>query len=1066
MNLKRFFSLLSLLFLAVGHIFAQNRTVSGIVTDASTGEPISFAAIQIEGTTKGGSTDIDGVYSIEVEKGAVLIFSFLGYSDFKVSTDGKNVIDVKLSPDTQQIDETIVIAYGTATKSSFTGSAATISEEALAERVVSNVSNALSGQVAGVQTVGSGGGPGASSAIVVRGIGSMAASSTPLYVVDGVPFAGSINSINPADIESMTVLKDAAANAIYGARGANGVILITTKRGKTSDARVTVDAKWGSNKRMVPNYDVISDPGHYYELHYKALYNSKIYAGENSTQAHSHATANLLDVTNGGLGYQVYKVPSGQSLVGTNFKLNPNATLGYGDGEHYYTPDDWYDELFGHGNLRQEYNATVSGTSERMNYYASFGYLDDTGIINNSDFSRFTATAKLDYQAKKWLKMGTNIRYTQTTSHQNGDTSWGSSGNIFYVSNMIAPIYPMYVRDAQGNIMKEEATGTNLYDDGASATNFKRAFMTNARPGAGIDNDRTTGITSAISGQAYVDITPFEGFKLTANVALLEQNSRGNSLISRYGSSNATTDGAVSVSHSRYQTINQQYIANYSKTIAGVHSISALAGFEQYWVYSQSLAGSDSHLYNPFIGELNNAGQTSDRSVSSSTGQYMTCGFLGRVQYDYAGKYFFSGSFRRDASSRFHKDHRWGNFGSLGAAWNMTQEPWLKPASHWLDMLKFKASWGVQGNDSIGNDYAYEDQYSISYSETTGEYSKVLVYKGNKDITWETSYAFNTGFDFELWHGRLSGTIEYFLRDTEDLLYNQQVPLSSGISTGYIPTNVGKLRNTGLELELYGVLLRRRNFQWTANFNFTAYKNIILDLSEDVREDGLKGSSYIYKIGGSLYQSYLKKYAGVDRNTGEALYYVDPDNGDYTTTNDYELAQRADCGSTNAPVYGGFGTRLDFYGFDFSMQFAYQFGGRIYDGTYQALMHNGSTSTAGTNWHKDILNAWTPENRDSDIPRMSAGDESYQLDSDRFLVSSNYLSLNNIAFGYTFPEKWMNKIKISSLRVYVAADNVAVFSIRKGLDPRSRMGTGNSTSSGNHGYSAMRNISGGITFNF
>ncbi len=1065
MSKRKIFSVAIMLILFAGYVSAQSLTVTGVVTDASTGLPIPFAAIQEEGTTKGGSTDGDGVYSIQVDRGASLIFSSLGYVDVRVSTEGRTNIDIQMHPDTQQLEETIVVAYGTATKSSFTGSAATISEDALAERVVSNVSNALSGQVAGVQTVGSGGGPGSSSAIVVRGIGSMAASSTPLYVVDGVPFAGSVNSINPADIESMTVLKDAAANAIYGARGANGVILITTKRGKTSDARVTVDAKWGVNKRMVPNYDIISNPGHYYELHYKALYNAKAYAGENSTQAHAYAAANLLDVSNGGLGYQVFRVPSGQSLVGVNFKMNPNATLGYGDGEHYYIPDDWYEEIFGRGNLRQEYNATVSGTSERMNYYASFGYLDDTGLINNSSFSRFTTAAKLDYMAKSWLKVGTNIRYTQTTSHQTGSTDWGSSGNIFYVSNMIAPIYPMYVRDAEGNIMIEPATGTNLYDDGASATNYRRAFMANARPGAGIDNDRYTGIASSISGQAYVDIMPFEGFKLTANVALLEQNSRGSSLSSRYGSSNATTDGGVSVSHGRYQTINQQYLANYSKNI-GMHSISALAGFEQYWVFSQSLGGSDSHLYNPFIAELNNAGQTSDRTVSSSSGNYMTRGFLGRVQYDYQSKYFISASYRRDASSRFHKDHRWGDFGSVGAAWNMSNEPFLAPVSYWLDMLKFKASWGVQGNDSIGNDYAYEDQYSISYSEKTGEYSKVLIYKGNKDITWETSYAFNTGFDFEMFRGRLSGTIEYFLRDTKDLLYNQQVPMSSGISTGYIPTNVGKLRNSGLELELYGVLINRKNIQWTANLNMTAYKNVILDLASDVREEGLKGASFIYKIGGSLYQSYLKQYAGVDRETGLALYYVDPDNGDYSLTTDYELAQRGDCGSTNAKVYGGFGTRLDLFGFDLSMQFAYQLGGRIYDGTYQALMHTGTSSTAGTNWHKDILNAWTPENKDSDIPRLSASDDSYQKDSDRFLISSDYLSLNNVVVGYTFPEKWVRSVKISSLRVFVAADNVAVFSARKGLDPRSRLGTGNSTSSGNHGYSAMRNISGGITINF
>ncbi len=1062
---KSLFFTAVMLFLSVGLMSAQNLTVTGKVTDLSTGNPISFAAIQLEGTLTGGSTDGDGVYSISVPADGVLVFSSLGYKTLSVEIDGKTTINVGMTPDAQYLDETIVVAYGTAKKSSFTGSAATVGEEKLAERVVSNVSNALAGQVAGVQSVSSNGAPGASSTIMVRGIGSMSASSTPLYVVDGVPFSGAINTINPADIESMTVLKDAAANAIYGARGANGVILITTKRGKTSDARITVDAKWGTNKRMVPNYDVISSPAEYYELHYRALYNSRAHAGYNATQAHEYASANLIDVSNGGLGYQVYTVPVGQTLVGTNFKLNPNATLGYNDGEFYYTPDDWYQEVFGHGNLRQEYNATVSGTINRMSYYASFGYLDDTGLVKNSSFSRYSATAKADYQAKRWIKIGTNIRYTQATSHQNGSTSWGSSANLFYMTNMIAPIYPMYVRDAQGNIKVEPATGTNIYDDGATETNFKRPFMGNARPGAGIDNDRYNNVNATLTAQGFVDITPFKGFKLSANVAVLEENQRANALYSRYGSGMGADDGSVAVEHNRYHTVNQQYLVSYKNTF-GRHTIDLLAGYEQYKVVSQNVGGSDNHLYNPFLGEINNAGQTTSRSVYSSTGRYMTQGFLGRVQYDFAEKYFLSASYRRDASSRFHKDSRWGDFGSVGGAWLISEEGFMADAAGWMDMLKVKASWGVQGNDSIGNDYAYADQYSISYSEETGEFSKVLSYKGNKDITWETSYAFNTGFDFELFRGRFGGTFEYFLRDTKDLLYNQPVPMSSGISTGYIPTNVGKIRNAGVELELFGTLVRTRNVQWTVNANLTHYKNTILDLAEDIKEEGLKGSSSIYKIGGSLYQSYLKQYAGVDKATGLALYYVDPDNGDYSVTTDYEAAQRGDCGSTLAKIYGGFGTSFNAYGFDLSMQFAYQVGGRMYDGTYQALMHTGVSSMAGGNWHKDIRNAWTPENTNTNVPRLNSSDDSYQKDSDRFLVSSNYLSLNNVTIGYTFPAKWMNKIKVASLRVYVTGDNLAVFTARKGLDPRARLGTGGSTSSGNYGYSAMRNISGGITINF
>ena len=340
-------------------------------------------------------------------------------------------LKITLKPDAKQLDEIIVVAYGTAKKSAFTGSASTIKADKLEERIVSNITNALSGQVAGIQTVNANGAPGASATVRIRGIGSMSSSNAPLYVVDGVPYDGDMSSINPQDIESLSVLKDAAANSIYGARGANGVILITTKSAKTEKAKVTFDAKWGSNSRMVPQYDVIGT-AEYYETQYKTLYNSKIYTGSSKAEAYNYADKTLLDAKNGGLGYLVYTVPDGEKLIGNNFKLNPNAKLGYSDGKYYYTPDDWYDEVFS-SNFRQEYNVNISGRSDKLNYYASVGYLNDSGIIQNSAYKRYTGRAKVDYQAKEWLKVGTNIAYTysdsQAPDYQDGD-SWGSSANL------------------------------------------------------------------------------------------------------------------------------------------------------------------------------------------------------------------------------------------------------------------------------------------------------------------------------------------------------------------------------------------------------------------------------------------------------------------------------------------------------------------------------------------------------------------------------------------------------------------------------------------------------------
>lgn len=502
-----------------------------------------------------------------------------------------------------------------------------------------------------------------------------------------------------------------------------------------------------------------------------------------------------------------------------------------------------------------------------------------------------------------------------------------------------------------------------------------------------------------------------------------------------------------------------------------------MVGYEQYRLKEQVLYGDNTNTYDPNIGELGNAVGTDKKIANSYTDNYMTEGILSRVQYNYDGKYFLSASYRRDASSRFAPEHRWGNFGSVGGAWLMTKEKFLEDIS-WLNMLKYKASWGIQGNDHllilvngkyVNNWYAYKDQYTVSYSN--GQYSTTLAYKGNKDLTWETSYSFNTGFDFELFGSRLNGTVEYFSRITKDLLYNQPTPVSSGISTGSIPTNIGSISNKGIELDLTGVIFRTRDFEWTANLNLTHYKNRITALSPELEAaGGQKGSYYIYRIGGSLYESYVKAYAGVDPNTGEALYYVDPDNGDYSTTTEHGDAKQSDQGDLLPKVYGGFGTSLNYKGLDFSVQLSYQLGGRYYDGTYQSFMHNGGSGMQGYNWSTDIRNAWTPENRYTDVPRLDASDPCYQLDSSRFLVSSNYLSLNNITLGYTLPKSWTKKLQINNLRVYVSADNVALLTARKGLDPRQSLGLGSSTygsgAATSSSYSAMRTITGGINLTF
>jgi TonB-linked SusC/RagA family outer membrane protein len=476
-------------------------------------------------------------------------------------------------------------------------------------------------------------------------------------------------------------------------------------------------------------------------------------------------------------------------------------------------------------------------------------------------------------------------------------------------------------------------------------------------------------------------------------------------------------------------------------------------------------------LYNPWGGELDNAIQSPPYDIYSYTDEYSTAGILARAQYDYDGTYFLSASLRRDGSSRFHPDNRWGTFGSLGGAWLMSKENFLSDVE-WIDVLKFKASYGMQGNDNLlypdgtVNNHPYQNQYNVT-SDGVGGFALVETYHGNKDITWETSHAFNTGFDFELLGGYLAGTIEYFNRTTSDLLFYRPEPLSAGIAS--TPLNIGSVRNSGLEIDLSSSVFKNNDWDWSVFANATFLKNEILSLDPEVEAaGGQKFSNSIYKVGGSLYQFYLVQTAGIDQETGKQLYYIDPNNGDFTTTDDYTKAHQADLGDGLADVYGGFGTTVKYKDFDLSVQLAYQLGGSMYDGSYSELMHSGQGSRAGTNWHKDILNSWTPENHSNSIPRLATSDPSFQdVQSSRFITSTDYLSLNNITLGYTVPAKLLNNWGISSIRVYVTGDNLALLTARKGLDPRLSFAGGSSTSgSGSFVYSALRTVSGGVSLTF
>ena len=1053
-------------FVFLAYATAQNRQISGTVSDAN-GHPVAGATVIVDGTSLGTTTNTAGEYTLSAPVNGTLVVTFVGFEPQQLPIAGKTRINVTMKEDAQAIDDVIVVAFGTAKKEAFTGSAAVIKSDEIAKVQTSNVATALVGRVAGVQTSSTSGDLGKTPSIRVRGFGSINAGKEPLWIVDGMPYEGDLNNLNTNDIESMTVLKDAASNALYGARGANGVIMVTTKKAKSGDAVVTIDAKWGVNSKALEEYDVITSPAQYYETHFKALYG--YYAQTNpAAKAYALASSGLTSNGTGGLGYNVYTVPEGQALIGTNGKLNPNATLGrkiiYNGQEYWLTPDDWIDEAY-QSAFRQEYNVNISGATERSSFYASLGYLDNTGIIKSSALERYTARLKADYQAKKWLKVGGNMSYAHF-SNSNGNSNEGSASstaNIFAFSAQMPPIYPVYIRDGSGRIMVDD-NGYQMYDYGDKGNaGLTRPLL----PGANglqtswLNKKKAEG--NAFSGSGFVDISLYKGLKLTVNGSTNIDETRTTYLNNQYYGQFAEAGGTISKYHTRDIAYNLQQILNYNETF-GKHNVGLMVGHEYYQKKYYYLSGTKSKLFSYDNEELGGA-VVDGAGAHSYIDDYNSEGYFMRAQYDYAGRYFVSGSYRRDASSRFHPDHRWGNFWSVGAAWLLNQENWFD--APWVNMLKLKASYGSQGNDNIGN-YLYTDTYSIE--NNNGEIAVLFGQKGNPNITWETNTNLNIGTEFGFWNNRLSGSVDFFNRKTSDMLFAFSVPSSLGYSSYY--ANVGDMVNRGVEVELNADLIRTKNVLWSINLNLTHMKNEVTYLAPEHKSttvEGYKGyidGSYFVGEGLPLYTYYLRSYAGVDPETGASLWYKDVKGDDgkitRTKTSDYTSATRYLHDSAIPSVYGGFSTSVSAYGVDFSISFNYQIGGKVYDSGYASFMSSPYGTTVGTNYHKDILKAWTPENKGSDIPRLQYGDQYTTSVSDRFLTDASYLNISNINVGYTLPSKSTQKFGVQKLRVYLACDNVVYWSKRQGLDPRYSF-TGATNFSN---YSPIRTISGGVTVQF
>ena len=948
------------------------------------------------------------------------------------------------SGNVRNIEEVVVVAYGRQTKESLTGAVTEVKAEEIAKVTAANVVQGMTGKVAGVQIFSGSGLPGETPTVRFRGIGSINGVATPLYVVDGVPFTGNISAINNSDIESMTFLKDAAASALYGNRAANGVIIITTKQGKRGKPRYNLELRSGVATRGIPEYDISTSVPEYYEYYYNVLKNTFMADGQTAAAAHTAAVNGLIDGASG-LGYNVTNVAN-NAIIGADGKFNPNAKVLY--------QEDWQKFLFKPGFYTNTFFSANGGTDNTTLYYSMGHESNDTYMVN-SRWEKITGRFKADTKLGDRLKFGGNLAYSHTIQNApDGFDGSSAYSNPFQWSRQIAPIYPVRAYDDNGNLMYLE-NGSVAYDDGTGRiTGRVRAYGQLQNPYATALLDIKKEKTDQIFAGAYATLNLLQGLDFTYRVTGEFYNTRGYDFDTPLYGDAVSPNGRLYNYNRNVHSLNQQQLLEYDRNFNGFR-VNVLAAHE---TYNRDNDYMQYHVTNGLL--VNSIYSNMFATLKDASGYGTPYGlesYFGRVNLDYGNKYFLSGSVRRDGSSRFHKDNRWGNFYSVGGSWVISNEDFLA-GNQVLNLLKLKASYGEVGNDNLGYNFPYLDLYEvvqttqdaplISYNQT---------FKGNKNITWEKNKNFNAGVEVGFLNDRVHIDAEYFKKRTNDLLFMKPLPLSQGFAQ--MPENIGDMENRGWEFSLNTDIVRTADINFSLFGNATLLKNEILSLPAS--QDGtIISGSYILKPGGSMYTWRMREFAGVNPNTGQAQWTViDKATGAKSVTEDYSAATLVDTGLTAVPdVYGGFGANLKVKNIDLSANFAYQFGGTGYDGQWMGRMGGAR----GENFHKDYYNTWTSSNTTATLPLVILDNDNYNYNTSTLgLIKNDYISLQNVSLGYTFNRSLIESAGLTNLRLYVLADNVHVWSKRKGYDPRQFV---SGTSSPN--YSPIRTISFGANVSF
>ncbi|MVZ67354.1 SusC/RagA family TonB-linked outer membrane protein [Sphingobacterium sp. DK4209] len=1013
---KRLLTCVVLSVFAGNYAFGQSKIINGRILDKQNNSPISGVTVRNATQNLSTQTDANGNFSIKANNGDQIETTFIGYAFQFVKWDGKSTLSLALEKNDAQIDEVIVTGYGNTNKKAFTGSASVIDRDKMKDLQSTSISDVLQGNASGVLAIGTTGQPGEDAQIRIRGIGSYNASSAPLILLDGAPYNGSLNSINPSDIESMTVLKDASSTSIYGSRAANGIINIVTRKGK-GKPRFDVNMITGVSSRAVKEYETV-DERQYYELTWLAYRNdAKVDPSLLATQQVATVEDYATKLTLNNLRYNPFDIAQ---PFDANGKILSNAKLRWSE--------SWMDEMI-HNGIRQDINASISGADaeDKTNYFIGGGYLKDEGIVKKSNFIRYTGRVNLSSKITDWFEVGANSTFAKS------DQNYPSQGTAYasdamYFARGIAPIYPVHLVDFTTGEFIKDANGNLIYDFGNNTavlgelrdSRYRRTFGEGQNVAATADLNPISNSRTTATGLAYANIKFHRtlSFKTLYNMNYnsVQQDQFWNPF---YG------DGTTTNGYS-YRGITNLLTQNFTNTLTydnhfnDVHHLNIVGGMESYKYKAQFLSGERTGYTFSNPTELD-YGTT--QSSNGNTNENRLESYFARMSYDYGEKYHFTGSLRRDGSTRFHKDHRWGTFYAVGASWNIDQEDFLKDVTY-LSMLKPKISYGTSGNQALPGSFPYLGTYSAgaNVGPASGSIINTL---SNPLLSWEKTSQLDVGIDYGFLNDRITGSFTYFDRRSNNLLFERPMPTSSGV--GSIADNVGGVKNHGFEFDISTTNIKRADFTWSTSFNITKLNNTITEAAPGTQQ----------VVGNSWYNYYIRDFIGVDPADGAAMWYKDDANGNKVSTKNYNEATYYHMGNRLQDFTGGLSSMLKYKNIDFSILASFGIGGDYYDSNYQSLM-NGIRGLGG-NASVDVAKSWMDEGNkgDGNTPLLITQQNYGNSSSTRFFYDHTFVRVRNITVGYNFSPTLMEKAKLRSARIYFSAQNPFTFfpDAPRGADP-------------------------------